>query len=52
MIPAPTHIDQPDAVFTLIGLSIKLLMLPFKLIFELMELLAHAQHRNRRRRHR
>jgi hypothetical protein len=39
-------------VFALVGLFVKLLMLPFKLIFELIELLAHAQHRNHRRRRR
>jgi hypothetical protein len=36
-------------MFILIGLLVKLLILPFKLIFELIELLAHAGHRSRRR---
>lgn len=41
--------SYPDGMFVLIELFVKLLILPFKLVWELIELLAHGSHRSHRR---
>lgn len=44
----------PDRMFMLVSLFVKLLLLPFKLVWELIEALSHTSHRkhHRRRPHR
>ena len=44
--------EEASLMGALIWLFIKLIMLPFKLMFELIELLGHSGHRSRRRRRR